>query len=63
MVTIVKDENKKIVTKGAYDNFYKPLGYTIVVEKPIEKETIVTEKVKKDEGNKKTSKAVEYKKR
>ena len=30
MIKIVKDTNVKVVTKGAYENFYKPLGYTIM---------------------------------
>ena len=63
MVTITKDDNKKVVTMGAYENFYKPLGYEIVKNQPLKKE-IITENVKvKDEAEKKTSKAVEYKKR
>lgn len=27
MITIVKDNNKKTVTKGAYKSFYECLGY------------------------------------
>ena len=30
MLKIIKDNNEKIVTKGAYENIYKPLGYIIV---------------------------------
>lgn len=30
MITITKNDNTKIVTKGAYESFYKPLGYSIV---------------------------------
>ena len=30
MITIVKDNVKKTVTKGAYKNFYEQLGYKVV---------------------------------
>lgn len=30
MITIVKDNVKKTVTKGAYKNFYEQLGYEVV---------------------------------
>lgn len=68
MVTITKEDNKKVVTMGAYENFYKPLGYEIVKDQPIKIEKTEDKKVsevnnKKDEAEKKTSKAVEYKKR
>jgi hypothetical protein len=32
MIRIYKDNDTKVVTKGAYDTFYKPLGYNIVLE-------------------------------
>ena len=32
MLKIIKDKNEKIVTKGAYEQFYKPLGYKIVLD-------------------------------
>lgn len=35
MITIVKDNDKKTVTKGAYELFYKPLGY-----KPLDSKTV-----------------------
>jgi hypothetical protein len=68
MIKIVKDNNEKVVTKGAYENFYKPLGYEIVKDQPtkIEKtdvKPVIEVNTKKDEAEKKTSKAVEYKKR
>lgn len=68
MVTIIKEDNKKVVTMGAYENFYKPLGYEIVKDQPtkIEKtdvKPVIEVNTKKDEAEKKTSKAVEYKKR
>ena len=35
MIRIYKDKDQKYVTKGAYETFYKPLGYkTIIEEKP-----------------------------
>ena len=38
MIRIYKGNDIKVVTKGAYTNFYKPLGYNIIVEsEPIEK--------------------------
>ena len=33
MITITNDKETKVVTKGAYENFYKPLGFEIVKEK------------------------------
>lgn len=33
MIKIVKDDTIKVVTKGAYDNLYKHLGYDIISEK------------------------------
>lgn len=32
MITIVKGNNKNIVTRGLYESIYKPLGYTILEE-------------------------------
>lgn len=68
MVTITKEDNKKVVTMGAYENFYKPLGYEIVKNQPLKKEKVEIEKVskdvvKKDESEKKTSKIIDSKKR
>ena len=40
MIKIRKDSNEKIVTQGAYKNFYEHLGYEIVKDKPIKKEVI-----------------------
>ena len=40
MVTITKEDNKKVVTMGAYENFYKPLGYEIVKNQPLKKEKV-----------------------
>ena len=45
MIRIYKQEDKKYVTKGAYEMFYKPLGYKIVLEeKPQKTEEIKEEK-------------------
>ena len=32
MIRIFKDRDNKVVTRGAYETFYKPLGYQIVIE-------------------------------
>lgn len=32
MIRIFKDRDNKMVTRGAYETFYKPLGYKIVIE-------------------------------
>ena len=32
MIRIYKGNNQKLVTKGAYETFYKPLGYKTVIE-------------------------------
>lgn len=55
MITIIKndggDENKILVSKGAYESFYKRLGYSIVEEKKKEVavEKAVTSKEKEKE--------------
>lgn len=47
MIRIYKDKDNKYVTKGAYEMFYKPLGYKIVldikpqkIEEPKEKKIV-----------------------
>lgn len=37
MIRIYKDTDSKVVTKGAYNTFYKPLGYKIVIEQTVSK--------------------------
>lgn len=32
MIRIYKDKDIKVVTKGAFEQFYKPLGYNIVLD-------------------------------
>lgn len=64
MLKIKKDNNEKIVTKGAYEDFYKPLGYIIVNDKqPSKKEVEIkkSEELDKDkETQKKTKEFKEY---
>lgn len=43
MIKISKDKNVKVVTQGAYKEFYERLGYEIVEEKPLKKEVEVKE--------------------
>lgn len=40
MIRIFKDRDNKVVTRGAYETFYKPLGYQVVIE---EKKVLKTE--------------------
>lgn len=64
MIKIIKENNEKTVTKGAYENFYKPLGYIIVNDKqPSKKEVEIkkSEELDKDkETQKKTKDFKEY---
>lgn len=64
MIKIIKENNEKTVTKGAYENFYKPLGYIIVNDKqPSKKEVEIkkSEELDKDkEIQKKTKEFKEY---
>lgn len=68
MIKIVKDNTIKVVTKGAFDSFYAPLGYTMMNEnKPVEKsdKKEISDEVKSEkkvnDNNKVSSK--EYSKR
>lgn len=78
MIKIVKEKSEKYVTKGAYENFYKPLGYIIAndgnreerreVKPEIKKEEVkeakeVVAKDNEDKGEKKSQKFEEFKKR
>lgn len=51
MIRIYKDKDMKVVTKGAYEQFYKSQGYNIVLDVEKEKvvEKIVEEPTKLDE--------------
>ncbi len=46
MISIYKDKDVKTVTQGAYETFYKPLGYNIIIEetqkKPVQKQGTFT---------------------
>ncbi len=76
MIKIIKDKSEKYVTRGAYENFYKPLGYTIVGDSNKKREVEVKEEIKEevkeeevvikdneDKGEKKSQKIEEFKKR
>lgn len=64
MIKIIKENNEKIVTKGAYEDFYEPLGYIIVNDnQPSKKEVEIkkSEELDKDkETQKKTKEFKEY---
>ena len=53
MIRIYKNNDIKFVTKGAYESFYRPLGYNKIIETPVvepevekEMETQLNEEVK-----------------
>lgn len=57
MIKIRLNDNEKLVTKGAYKEFYEHLGYKIVneQEKPLKKEVEISlekpsETIKEDKG-------------
>lgn len=66
MLRIFKDKDTVVVTKGAYEQFYKPLGYQPVIEnvKVEVKEKTSTEYKKVNNDNEKSGeeKAVSSKK-
>ena len=49
MIKITNNKETKTVTKGAYNSFYKPLGFTVIEDKKNKsnegKEKIVNDKV------------------
>lgn len=45
MIRIYKNKDIKVVTKGAYENFYKSLGYNIILDVKEDKKEIVKEPV------------------
>lgn len=60
MIKIYKDNDVKVVTKGAYENIYKSLGYNLVIDvtEP-EPQVVITEPViAKDEEPIEVSKQV-----
>ena len=46
MIRIYKDKDNKCVTKGAYETFYKPLGYKTVLDIEPQKIEEVKEEIK-----------------
>lgn len=66
MIKISNGITNKEVTKGAYENFYKPFGYNIVGEEKKNREVEIKKVDKKDiedKGEKKSPKVEEFKKR
>lgn len=62
MIKIIKENNEKIVTKGAYEDFYKPLGYIIVNDKqPSKKEVEIKKSEELDKGKETQKKTKEFK--
>ena len=59
MITITNNKDTKTVTKGAYNSFYKPLGYT--VEKSVKKEPVKVQEIKEDKKEIKATKTDEIK--
>ena len=50
MIRIFKNNDYKYVTKGAYESFYRPLGYNTIIEEPqSKKEEPKEEKTRLDE--------------
>ena len=50
MVTITNNKETKVVTKGAYNSFYKPLGFNIIEKSTkMAKEDIKVEETEADE--------------
>lgn len=43
MIRIYKNNDIKYVTKGAYESFYRPLGYNKVIETPVVKPKVEKE--------------------
>ena len=64
MVKITNQKETKVVTMGAYNSFYKPLGFQIVTDKKEDSkkvEEVKEEKVEKKETPKKEESDVENK--
>lgn len=57
MIRIAYNGISKVVTKGAYESFYKPLGYEIVPEKSTTSKVEVKndEPIKNNESDKKNA--------
>lgn len=59
MITITNNKETKTVTKGAYNSFYKPLGYTIMSDSKkstpkvdVKQKEVTKEKTKDDNEGK-----------
>lgn len=55
MIRIFKNNDTVVVTKGAYEQFYKPLGYQPVIEKvkvEVKEKTTSKPKVEKNDNEK-----------
>jgi len=69
MVRITNGTTNKEVTRGAYENFYKPLGYHVVDNSNKKREVEIKKELKDekknniDKGEKKSQKIEEFKKR
>ena len=61
MIKITNKGNTKVVTEGAYENFYKPLGFTIVNENEPTVKTNDIKEFKKDEVTKKDDEVIKKK--
>jgi len=49
MIKIINNDKELIVTKGAYENIYKRLGYEIARDiEPIAKEAVIKEAIVKE---------------
>lgn len=56
MIKIIKENNEKTVTKGAYEDFYKPLGYIIVNDNQPSKKEVEIKKSEESDKDKETQK-------
>lgn len=56
MIKISKNNDIKVVTQGAYKEYYEHLGYEIITEKPLKKEVEVEIKDKEIKDEKKETK-------
>lgn len=59
MILIHKDNDMKKVTKGAFETFFKPLGYTIIKDAKVKE---VTKEIPKTEVSQKEEKVGSQKK-
>lgn len=64
MIRIYKDRDSKFVTKGAYEQIYKPLGYNIILDEVKEdiKDKIETAETLKVDADKTVQTVTNHKK-